>query len=82
MLGLYQVIQDVGLSRISSRQVAEVQTNMDEVAVFLKLKTVEPEPAPALLIEEVQENSHGLPKQEPKGFIARLFGKMRHHNRR
>lgn len=84
MLGLHQVVLQVSLSHLSSRQVAEVHTNMDEVAVFLKfiVKPTEPEPALEVVNEEVQEKPHEPEKQEHKGFIARLFGKMRHGRRR
>lgn len=76
MLELHRVCQDIGVSEISSKQAAEIKTNIDEVAIFLKLTMPKPEPeaqAAAEHITHIVDTSH----QVKKGFIARLVGRMR-----
>lgn len=82
MLYLYQTLQDIGVSQLSSnRQVAEVNTSMDEVAIFLKLKASKSELSEAQeeAGEEAQTNAVRL--AEKGGFMARFFRKMRHIGR-
>lgn len=77
MLALHQSIQDIDTSHLSSKQVAEIRTSMDEVAIFLNLKAKAVEStSPEMDQEEVQEGSQVYPEKQKKGFMARLFGKM------
>lgn len=38
MVVLYRAIQSIGVDQLSSKQAAEINTSMDEVAIFLQLK--------------------------------------------
>lgn len=79
MLCLYETLQEVGVSQLSSsRQIAEVNTSMDEVAIFLKLRPLEPEVSDTQ--EEVKENVQTKPAgpAKKKGFVARFLHKLRH----